>query len=332
MRREMMVLAVVVLSLGAVYLVNGVQQASAAEKKKLLRVGVYDSRGIAIAYAHSHFNDERYKKMKAELDAAEAAGDEQKAAEIKQAGKNDQAKKHLQGFGTAPVHEYLDLIKKQIPQVAETAGVDAIVSKWEFDYISSDAEVVDVTMALAKLFEPREKAYQWIEQMKDKEPIPAEELGRLEKEETCRDKTAISTKNITDKQLRQTFDAYMRACVKKDIEAMADVYDLEYIAIKWPEKAGDNLNQIREMNKGIVVNKPDEFYRMCTRAEIQSIRISEKEMPHSVGKVQIAEVKFEDWSWTFRKTAQGWKLIEEGVSGETFDRISGAQGQKAPQS
>lgn len=182
MRREMMILGVFVLSLGAVYVANSVQRVQAAEKKKLLRVGVYDSRGVAIAYAHSHFNEARYQKMKAQLDAAEAAGDEQAINELKAAGKQDQAQKHLQGFGTAPVHEYLELVKDQIAAVADEAGVDMIVSKWECDYLAADAEVVDVTMALAKLFEPREKAYQWIEQMKDKKPIPHEELERLEKE------------------------------------------------------------------------------------------------------------------------------------------------------
>jgi hypothetical protein len=165
------------------YMAHSAKTAQAAEKKTLLRVGVYDSRGIAIAYAHSHFNDARYQKMKAQLDAAEAAGDEQKVNELKAAGKADQAKKHLQGFGTAPVHEYFELVKDKIPAVAESAGVDVIVSKWETDYIAADAQVVDVTMKLAKLFEPREKAYEWIEQMKDKEPISREELERLERED-----------------------------------------------------------------------------------------------------------------------------------------------------
>ena len=157
-------------------------QLDAGQKKQLLRVGVYDSRAIAIAYAHSSFNDERYKKMKAELDKAEAAGDEQKAAEIKKKGSKEQAKKHLQGFGTAPVHDCLEPVKKKLPEIAKTVGVDIIVSKWEFDYITSDADVVDVTMELAKLFDPGRKAYHWIEQMKDKEPISHEKLEQLEKE------------------------------------------------------------------------------------------------------------------------------------------------------
>ena len=182
MKRNVCVTGLVVLIVGAGCMVSVGSRVSAGGKKKLLRVGVYDSRGIAIAYCHSHFAGERYEKLKARSDAAEAAGDEQTVEAIKEIGRQQQAKQHLQGFGTAPVHEYLEHVKDQIPDVAKAAGVDVIVSKWEFDYLASDADVVDVTMELAKLFEPNEKAYKWIEQMKDKDPIPTEELKRLEKE------------------------------------------------------------------------------------------------------------------------------------------------------
>ena len=184
MKREMIVMMVFMVSLGAVYVANSVHGAVAAEKKKLLRVGVYDSRGIAIAYAHSHFNEAWYQDMKAQLDAAQAAGDEQKINELKAAGKAEQARKHLQGFGTAPVHDYLEIVKNKIQTVAETTGVDVVVSNWEIDYLADDADVVDVTMELAKLFEPGEKAYQWIEQLHDKEPLSHEQLKRLEEGHT----------------------------------------------------------------------------------------------------------------------------------------------------
>ena len=183
MRREMMILGLVVLSLGMVYAVNAAQTVRAAEKKKLLRVGVYDSRGIAIAYCNSEHWNRVLKEKQAALEQAKKDGDAEKVKEIEAWGPAQQAKAHLMGFGTAPVHECFECVKDELPAVAKKAGVDIIVSKWEMDYFADDADVVDVTMELAKLFEPREKAYQWIEQMKDKEPISAEELQRLEKED-----------------------------------------------------------------------------------------------------------------------------------------------------
>lgn len=183
MRREMIVMSVFVLSLGAIYVAHSVQRVQAAEKKKLLRVGVYDSRGIAIAYANSAHWEAILAEKKAALEQARKDNDTEKIKDLESWGSQSQAKAHQQGFGTAPVHDYLAVVKDKIPGVAKEAGVDVIISKWEVDYIATDADVVDVTMELAKLFEPREKAYEWIEQMKDIEPISREELERLEREE-----------------------------------------------------------------------------------------------------------------------------------------------------
>jgi len=143
---------------------------------------------------------------------------------------------------------------------------------------------------------------------------------------TNRKNIAISLSDKEMEELRQTFRAYMLACAKKDINAMTNVYDLEHIAVKWKEKVGNNPNEIREMVKGIVANKPDEFYRMCARAQMESDKVIEKELPDSVDKARIVALKYGDWSWTFCRRPTGWKLIEEGVSGQVFDRISGSQG------
>ena len=168
--------------LGAGCVMSYFSVVNGGQKKQLLRVGVYDSRGIAIAYGNSEYMSKILQEKQAALEQAKKDGDTEKVREIEAWGPEHQAKMHLQGFGSAPVHEYLECVKDQIPQVAKAAGVDVIVSKWELDYISSDAETVDVTMELAKLFKPREKTYEWIEQMKTKPPTNADELQRLEKE------------------------------------------------------------------------------------------------------------------------------------------------------
>ena len=178
-----MILGALIVSVGAVYLANSIQDARAEEKKKLLRVGMYDSRGIAIAYANSAYFEKVLRGKRTALEQAKKDNDTEKIKELESWGSQSQAKAHQQGFGTAPVHEYLEVVKDKIPGVAKEAGVDVIISKWEMDYIATDADLVDVTMELAKLFEPREKAYEWIEQMKDIEPISRGELERLERED-----------------------------------------------------------------------------------------------------------------------------------------------------
>jgi len=183
MKRKMLMVSLVAVSFGTMMLFSNGQQVSAGEKKKLLRVGVYDSRGIAIAYANSEHWNKVLKKKQAVLEQAKKDNDSDKVKELKAWFPAQQAQAHLKAFGTAPVHDCFECVKGKIPQVAKAAGVDVIVGKWEVDYMASDAEVVDVTMELAKLFEPKEKAYKWIEQMKDKDPISHEELRRLEKEQ-----------------------------------------------------------------------------------------------------------------------------------------------------
>jgi hypothetical protein len=145
-------------------------------KKQLLRIGVYDSRSIAVAYAYSSFTDNLIQKISKEVHEAEAKGDVETAKKLRGKMEWEQKKRHLQGFGTMPVHQLLSPIKDKLPQIAIDTKVDIIVSKWEFDYISPDADVVDITDELVKLYEPNEKTLKTIEQFKNIKPAPEEEI------------------------------------------------------------------------------------------------------------------------------------------------------------
>ncbi len=126
-----------------------------AEIEQRLRIGVYDSRAIVIAYTSSAYNDHVMQKKSKQKKKAEQAGDTHEANKIEAWMTHISNKKHSQAFGTAPVHDLLHPIKMRLPQIAKEAGVDAIISKWEFDYVSPDAEVRDVTMLLVKAYEPK---------------------------------------------------------------------------------------------------------------------------------------------------------------------------------
>ncbi len=81
----------------------------AEEKKaaKPLRVGVYDSRAIAIASGPTEwFNKPVREKMK-EMEKAKAANDQQKIKELQAWGQQQQQKSHLMAFGTAPVQHQM---------------------------------------------------------------------------------------------------------------------------------------------------------------------------------------------------------------------------------
>ena len=95
-------------------------------------------------------------------------------------GRGGQAHSHSQVFGSAPIDEIMAKIKDQLPAIAKQAGVDLIVSKWSITYRSPDAQFVDVTEPLAKLFQPDETTMKMIREIPKHPPVSAEELKKHE--------------------------------------------------------------------------------------------------------------------------------------------------------
>lgn len=182
--KQMMIMTIGALALTAGFMVTASPQAAAAEaKKQLLRVGTYDSRGIVMAYYDSDYNDVSFmQRISQEKKKAEADGNLEKARQLDEQMNAYGLKKHKQVFSTAPVHEIIEHVKDQLPTVARQAGVDMIISKWESDYLAEDAEVVDVTLAIAHLFNPDPDLDEAIKNLMQTNPIPEKELERLEKE------------------------------------------------------------------------------------------------------------------------------------------------------
>lgn len=152
---------------------------SAGQSVKPLRVGVYDSRAIAIASVPTEWYNKPVKEKMKEMEKAKAAGDEQKIKEFMAWGESRQQKAHLMGFGTAPVTELLEPIKGRLAEVARQAGVDIIVSKWQIDYQANDVEFVDVTDAMVALYQPNEKVLKSVESLKKWKPYSESELLKI---------------------------------------------------------------------------------------------------------------------------------------------------------
>jgi len=147
---------------------------SAPEAGAKLRVGVYDSRAIAIAYGNSEFNE--VVKVRKEYDKAKAAGDKKLVKELEEWGPKHQRQLHRQGFGRVPVTDLLEHVRDRLPEVAQKAGVDVIA--FECNYLGPGVEKVDITVELAMLFNPSEKALGWIEDMKNVEPLDLDEIEK----------------------------------------------------------------------------------------------------------------------------------------------------------
>jgi hypothetical protein len=90
---------------------------AAPERPEVRRIGVFESRAIAVAFASSKFGTQP-KELMEEYRKAEAAGNKKRMEELKGRGKKLQDKLHLQGFGRVPVDDLLAPVKDRIADVA----------------------------------------------------------------------------------------------------------------------------------------------------------------------------------------------------------------------
>jgi hypothetical protein len=149
---------------------------------KKFRVGTYDSRAIAIAYARSDLFAPYMRSLKAKYEKAKSEKDEKVIKECEAEGPAQQQILHQQGFSIASVADILEKVKDNLPKIAQEAGADIIVSKWEVVHKNPSIEIVDVTSHLVKLFNPDEQTLKIIEELSKQPPIPLLEL-LLAKEE-----------------------------------------------------------------------------------------------------------------------------------------------------
>lgn len=154
---------------------SGFSRETASEEPKI-RVGVFDSRIVALAYFRSAEPMQRLNKMHQELKAAKASKDEERVRELEQEGPWTQIRMHQQVFSNAGVSNILKKVSDEFPAIAREAKVQLIVSKWDMPYSDPAVEWVDVTLPIARLFKPDAATLKIIEQMKDQPPVPFDEL------------------------------------------------------------------------------------------------------------------------------------------------------------
>jgi Skp family chaperone for outer membrane proteins len=140
--------------------------------KETLRVGTFDSRVIAHAYAHSEMAKPMISDMGKKYILAKKEGNEELLIEVKAL----QQVMQQQAFGIACVADILKKVEADLPKVAEEAGVDIIVSKWEVMFKDPSVEIVDVTSHLVKVFNPSEGGLKEIENFKGRPPVPLLDL------------------------------------------------------------------------------------------------------------------------------------------------------------
>jgi hypothetical protein len=155
--------------------------APAAEAK---RVGTYDSRSVAVAYAGSKKFEESLKTVMEAHKKAKAEGDQARVEEYSKRGAEMQKQMHAMGFGTAPVTEILDQYRDELKALKAKHHLDALVSKWDEKSLGKypDAEKIDVTEDLVLVLGPNERQKKFALELRDKKPLTEAQLKELEKD------------------------------------------------------------------------------------------------------------------------------------------------------
>jgi hypothetical protein len=137
-----------------------------------VRIGTFDSRAVALAYYRSPEVMKELMGMRAELEKAQAAGDQKKVEDLQARGPAMQMLMHQQVFSNGSIGNLTAAMERRLPEVAKAAGVVAIVSSWELPYSAPNVEVVDVTPQVVALFAPDAQTTKIIESMRGQKPIP----------------------------------------------------------------------------------------------------------------------------------------------------------------
>jgi hypothetical protein len=125
--------------------------------KNTVKIGTYDSRAVTYAYIFSDMNKELQQKLRTERDEIMKTNDTAKWKETMSKVCTEEYLTHQRFFATGSTASILKKVEKQLPEVAKSAGVDVIVSKWELTWHDSNALIIDLTDSIAQLFTPIEK-------------------------------------------------------------------------------------------------------------------------------------------------------------------------------
>ena len=155
---------------------------AATPESESVRIGVYDSRAIAVGWANTEPFNAWWGSLQSEYNQAKAAGDQKRVEELEAEAEARQRLQHMQAFSTAPVDDILAHIEDSLPQIQQEAGVTMLVSRWDEETLAQypSAELIDVTMMLVDAFQPNEQQRQYAIGIQAQEPIPLDEAEKIQ--------------------------------------------------------------------------------------------------------------------------------------------------------
>jgi hypothetical protein len=186
---KMMKSVVLPVALSAIFTGNSVLNAEVTGKEKtqpakILRIGTFDSRSIAVGFIGSEVYKSTAGKVLLEKVAAykkaKASGDKEMMKKLNAWGVDQQYLLHQQAFSTAPVDNILKHIADKLPKIKKQANLDLLVSKWDKQTLDKykSAVKVDVTLQLLDSFKPNAKQKKSALEIRKHEPLPLSKIKR----------------------------------------------------------------------------------------------------------------------------------------------------------
>jgi hypothetical protein len=167
------VLVLIALALVTAVFFNVVEAKQTQELSSVtaIRVGVYDSRAVAMSYYRSEQFNTPLSALFAKLGKAKEDGDKKTVEELESLGPALQELIHKQSFGDWPVSNIMKIISDELPEIAKQADVGVIISKWDITFQQPAAELVDVTHLLVNLFNPSEETLKIVDEIMKTNPV-----------------------------------------------------------------------------------------------------------------------------------------------------------------
>ena len=153
-------------SICALLLLSAISTASSKQ-----RIGVYDSRAIAIWYFNTPEFRIKMQDMMKTLQKAKQDKDTAKIKDLEERGPLMQRIAHDKGFGRGSVAEIIEKQQEELKTIAKKENLIAIVSKWELNFTDPEIEIVDITLSLLDLLKADDNVKKYLEEMKKTPPI-----------------------------------------------------------------------------------------------------------------------------------------------------------------
>jgi hypothetical protein len=143
----------------------------------VVKIGTYDSRIVIFAWSRSDYFRQQMMKFKQQSDSAEKAHDTARVKKLSIQAMSFQHLLHQTVFSNGSCGYVTALVKDKLPELARTAGVSVILSKWEVTFSDPSVEIVDLTSQVAQLFQPKENIDPMSKDISAQQPIPIDEMG-----------------------------------------------------------------------------------------------------------------------------------------------------------